>query len=113
MNDTAVKNFLYSKVDRIDRCVFKKTRISIPDSKSLNIGCTSIDIDGESYKTIDSAEVIVNGYVPRQIIEVSAFKTKNEHILFVFEWMEVGAEFDVSMDSSGYSVRLISIDRLD
>ena len=73
MNDTVVKNFLHSRIDRSDRCVFE----NLSSSMSLNIGCNSFDIDGINYKIFDSAEVASRAYLYQiRVVKIWVSKTK-------------------------------------
>ena len=109
MNDTAITNFLRLRIERFDRCVFSNGF----GTSLLNIGCKSFDIGSRRCEVLDSAEVATHGYSPNLIVYIYAIEKEKHHILLALEWMETGAEFDVSNGSNGYIVKLVSIDRLD
>ena len=109
MNDTAITNFLLSRIERFDRCVFSNGF----GTSLLNIGCKSFGIGSRKCEVVDSAEVVTRGYTPNQIVYIYAIEEEKNHILLFLEWMEIGAKFNVSKGSDGYMVKLVSIDFLD
>lgn len=114
MNDTVIKSFLHTTVDRMDRCVFYNNNTNSTVTIPIKISCRFIEIDDKNYKIYDSSEIALARYALNQIVQIFAFSTaKDDSISFYLEWMERGAEFEILRRNNEYKISLIRIDRLD